>query len=305
VPDASPAPDLCLLQVHAHPDDEASKGAGTAARYVAEGARAVLVTCTGGEAGEILNAAVDSPENREHLTELRREELAASVRAIGYTSPHLLGYHDSGMPDTETNQRPDNFWNADLDEATGRLVRIIRAARPQVLMGYGADHAGYPHPDHIRVHDISVRAFEAAGDPDRHPDAGPPWQPLKLYSMGFWTKARILAVYEWHERNPVEGEPNPYDRFLERLDSMPDSPVTTRIDVGDFLVQRRNALLAHATQVDPNGHWMRMPDEVTRTVFPWEEFVLERSLVDTGVAPGEWETDLFAGIRTPSRSSRP
>src|ERR687883_687584 len=118
---------LCLMQVHAHPDDEASKGAGTAARYAAEGVRTVLVTCTGGEAREILNAAVDTPEDRADLTAVRRRELDASVAAIGYSRLYLLGYHDSGMPDTETNHRPDNFWNADLDEATGRLVEIIRA----------------------------------------------------------------------------------------------------------------------------------------------------------------------------------
>ncbi len=304
MPDAPLVTDLCLLQVHAHPDDEASKGAGTSARYAAEGVRTVLVTCTGGEAGEILNAAVDTPENRADLTAVRRRELDAAVAAIGYSKLYLLGYHDSGMPDTETNHRPDNFWNADLDEATGRLVRIIRGERPQVLMGYGDDHSRYPHPDHIRTHDVSVRAFEAAGDPDRYPDAGEPWQPLKLYYMGFWTKSRILALHEWHARHPSEGEENPYERWMDKLDEYEEPPVTTRIDVSDFLVQRRNALLAHATQVDPNGHWMRMPDEITRTVFPWEEFVLARSLVDTGVAPGEWETDLFAGIRTPSRSTR-
>jgi mycothiol S-conjugate amidase len=287
--------------VHAHPDDEASKGSGTAARYAAEGVRTVLVTCTGGEAGEILNAAIDTPEVRADLARVRLRELEEAAAAIGYSALHLLGYHDSGMPDTETNQRPDNFWNADLDEATERLVRIIRAERPQVLMGYGDDHSRYPHPDHIRVHDISVRAFEAAGDPDRYPGAGEPWQPLKLYYMGFWTKTRIVTLHSWHAENAEADQENPYDRWMEHIDEYEDPPITTRIDVGDFLAARRAALLAHRTQVDPTGFWMRMPDDVTRQVYPWEEFVLARALVDTGVPPGEWETNLFAGIRTAVR----
>ena len=128
---------LCLLAVHAHPDDEASKGAGTVAKYTAEGIRCVLVCCTGGEAGDILNPAADTADVRDNLAAVRMAELRASVDAIGYSSLHLLGYHDSGMPDTETNARPDNFANAPLEEAVGRLVRIIRAERPQVIITCG------------------------------------------------------------------------------------------------------------------------------------------------------------------------
>ena len=157
---------LCLLQVHAHPDDEASKGAGTTAKYAAEGVHAVLVCCTGGEAGDILNPAVDTPETRANLYAVRMAELQASVDALGYASLHLLGYHDSGMPDSETNARPDNFANAPLDEAVERFVRIIRAERPQVIITYRDEQNFYPHPDHIRVHQISGPAFDAAGDPD-------------------------------------------------------------------------------------------------------------------------------------------
>src|SRR5438270_4305743 len=159
---------LCLMTVHAHPDDEASKGSATVAKYAAEGIRTVLVCCTGGEAGDILNPAVDTPEVRANLAAIRMEELEASVRAIGYSKHYMLGYHDSGMPDTETNTRADNFANAPMDEAVGRLVRLIRAERPQVIMTYGDDRKFYPHPDHIKVHEISVEAFDAAGDPDRY-----------------------------------------------------------------------------------------------------------------------------------------
>src|SRR5579872_722565 len=155
--------DLCLLQVHAHPDDEASKGSATTAKYSAEGVRAVLVCCTGGEAGDILNPALDSQEVRDNLAALRMEELKASTDILGYSAVHLLGYHDSGMAGTDTNARPDNFANAPLEEAVGRLVKIIRAERPQVLIGYAEDREFYPHPDHIRVHEVSFAAFDAAG----------------------------------------------------------------------------------------------------------------------------------------------
>ena len=141
---------LRLVSVHAHPDDEASKGAGTVARYADEGIRAALVCCTGGEEGDILNPAADTPEIRADLRAVREAELRASVDAIGYAELYLLGYRDSGMPDTEANARPDNFANAPLDEAVGRLVAIIRREQPQVLITYGDEQrvlqASRPHP---------------------------------------------------------------------------------------------------------------------------------------------------------------
>jgi mycothiol S-conjugate amidase len=281
------------MAVHAHPDDEASKGAGTVAKYAAEGIRTVLVCCTGGEAGDILNPAADSPEIRENLAQVRMDELDASVRAIGYSQLHMLGYHDSGMPDTETNKRPDNFANAPMDEAVGRLVALIRAERPQVIVTYGDDRKFYPHPDHIKVHDISVVAFDAAGDPERYPELGEPWQPSKMYYTGFSVE-RVKALHEAHLRR---GDESPYATWFERgFEERPDR-FTTLVDVSEFLHKRREALLAHRTQVDPEGFWMRLPDDVVREVFPWEEYVLARTLVDTGVDEGEVEDDLFAGVR--------
>ena len=156
---------LCVLSVHAHPDDEASKGAATIARYHAEGVHTVLVTCTGGEAGEILNPEADTAEAQTDLAAVRMRELEDAVRIIGYDSLHLLGYRDSGMPDTDHNAHPENFANADLDEAVGRLVRIVRAERPQVMITYSNEQGGYSHPDHIRVHEISVLAFERVRRP--------------------------------------------------------------------------------------------------------------------------------------------
>jgi mycothiol S-conjugate amidase len=284
---------LCLLSVHAHPDDEASKGAGTVARYSDEGVHTVLVCCTGGEAGDVLNPVVDTPEVRADLAAVRRRELEASATAIGYHAVHLLGYHDSGMPDTEDNHRPDNFANAPLEEAVGRLVAIIRAERPHVLIGYQEDRDLYPHPDHIRVHEITVAAFAAAGNPALHPDGGEPWQPSKLYYTGF-SRRRVEALHEASLRHGIESQwQRWFDRgFPERVERL-----TTMIDVGPWLHRRRAALLAHRTQVDPEGFWMRLSDEVVREVFPWEEYELAESLVDAGTRDGEPETDLFAGVR--------
>jgi mycothiol S-conjugate amidase len=282
--------DLCLLSVHAHPDDEASKGSAATAKYVSEGARAVLVCCTGGEAGDILNPVMDTPEVKANLGAIRLDELKASTDIIGYSSVHMLGYHDSGMAGTETNARPDNFANAPLDEAVERLVRIIRAERPQVILTYAEDREFYPHPDHIRVHEISVPAFDAAGKPDTYPEAGEPWQPLKMYFTGF-SPRRIRALDQAFKERGLE---SPFARWFERgfPEQMEDS-YTTYVDVSDFIEKRTQSLLAHRTQVDPEGFWMRLPDEAVREVFPYEDFILAKSLVETAIP----EDDLFAGIR--------
>jgi mycothiol S-conjugate amidase len=295
---------LGLVSVHAHPDDEASKGAGTVARYAAEGIRSALVCCTGGEEGDILNPAADTPEVRADLGAVRMAELRASVDAIGYAELYLLGYRDSGMPGTEANARADNFANAPLDEAVGKLVAIIRREQPQVLVTYGDESAFYEHPDHIRVHEISVVAFDAAGDPDRFPDAGPPWQPAKLYYSGFSFR-RIQALHDAYERI---GEESPYAERIAQLaerggiDKLPITPPTTLVDVGDFLAARRAALIAHRTQIDPESHWMRVSDDLLRETFPWEEYVLARSLIPglEPPTPDAPEHDLFAGLRVPT-----
>jgi len=287
---------LVLVSVHAHPDDEASKGAGTVARYAAEGIRSALVCCTGGEEGDILNPAADTPEIRADLQAVREAELRASVDAIGFAELYLLGYRDSGMPDTDANARADNFANAPFDEAVGRLVAVIRRERPQVLVTYGDETAFYKHPDHIRVHEISVPAFDAAGDPDRYPEAGEPWQPSKLYYSGFSFR-RIRALHDAYEQL---GEESPWaERIAQFPTDLDLQPPDTYIDVGDFLAERRAALLAHRTQIDPDGAWMRVPDDLLREVFPWEEYVLARSLVNDGSwpTPATPDRDLFAGVR--------
>lgn len=279
----------CLLTVHAHPDDEASKGAATVARYHAQGVRTVLVCCTGGEEGDILNPALDTPEVRGRLAEIRREELDTAAALIGYDEVVLLGYRDSGMPDSEANARPEAFANAPLDEAVGRLVAVIRRTRPQVLVTYPEVQDEYPHPDHLRVHEITMAAWEAAGDPGRHPEAGEPFAPDKLYYT-VWPRRRMRAV---HEKFLELGIESPFDdRWLARLQR--DEPVTTSVDVTGFADVRGEALRAHATQVDPNSpFWFGLPPEIQRAIHPYDDYFLARSRVG-GVDVAE--DDLFAGI---------
>jgi len=280
---------LCLLTVHAHPDDESSKGAGTVAKYHAEGVRTVLVCCTGGEEGDILNPAMDKPEVRERLHEVREQELRRAAEVIGYDEVRLLGYRDSGMPESEANANPACFFQADFDEAVGKLVAEIRRARPQVIVTYNDDQQGYPHPDHIRVHEISVVAFDAAGDPGKYPEAGDPWQPAKLYYT-LWARKRFVAM---HEKFLELGLKSPFDdRWFERPDM--DDRITTSVDIAEFADVRREALLAHATQIDPDSpFWFGLPHEVARTIHPYDDYHLARS-IDEPTLP---EDDLFAGIR--------
>ena len=292
---------LCLMTVHAHPDDEASKGPATIARAAAEGAKTVLVCCTGGEAGDILNPAMDRDEVRSRLGEVRMEELNESVAAIGYEILELLGYRDSGMPESEHNAHPECFAQAPLEEAVGRLVKLIRVHRPHVIITYGDDQRGYPHPDHLRVHDISVEAFDAAGDPERYPELGEPWQPLKMY-YSVWSRARMVAM---HEKFLELGLESPYDeKWFERPSQ--DDRITTRVDISEFWEVRTQALLAHRTQIDPESKfWFGLPADAMRTVHPYDDYSLARSLVDLPErAPGELEDDVFAGVRHLASKSR-
>lgn len=293
---------LCLLTVHAHPDDEASKGASTVAKYFREGVRTVLVCCTGGEEGDLQNPALREEgqpfhgltpeEEKAKLAEVRPFELEKSVGIIGFTSLHMLGYRDSGMAGTPPNEDPDCFWQADLDEATERLVRIIRAERPQVILTYNDDQRGYPHPDHLRVHDISVLAFERAGDPLWYPESGEPWQPLKMYYT-LWAKERVLAV---HEALLAKNGESPFEEnWLNRPSQ--DHRITTRLYLPEYLFARSGSLRAHATQVDPTSvWWFGLDDDELAKVYPWEDWILAKSAVWVDVDKGV-ESDLFEGVR--------
>jgi mycothiol S-conjugate amidase len=287
----------CLLTVHAHPDDESSKGAGTVARYHAAGIHTVLVCCTGGEEGEVLNPALDTPEVHARIGEVRMEELRAATEIIGYDEVVLLGYRDSGMPDSEANKNPASFAQAPMEEAVGRLVEVIRRVRPQVIVTYPDGQADYPHPDHIKVHEISLEAFDAAGDPSRYPEAGAPYQPAKLYYT-VWAAARIRGM---HEKFLELGLESPFDeRWLTRM-SRDDDPMTTAVDITGFADVRADALRAHATQVDPTSKfWFGLPPEIARTIHPFDDYRLARSRVG---GLDVQEDDLFEGVELTSEAS--
>lgn len=293
---------LCLMTIHAHPDDEASKGAPTVARYFEEGVRTVLVCCTGGEEGDLANPALREPgqmfhnltpeQEKELMAQVRPIELQQSVDAIGFSALHWLGYRDSGMADAETNNNPDCFHMAQTDEAVGRLVALIRDERPQVILTYNDDQAGYPHPDHLKVHDISVLAFERAGDASWYPGTGAPWQPSKMYYT-LWAKERVMAV---HEALLLKFGESPFDeKWLSRVSQ--DHRITTRLDVAKYLRARTESLRAHATQVDPSSKWwFGLDDEELAKVYPWEDWILAKT-ASVEVPDGMIETDLFVGLR--------
>ena len=278
---------LSILTVHAHPDDESSKGAGTIARYGAEGIRTTLVCCTGGEVGDVLNPAMDRPEIRADLQAVRQGELKAAADIIGYGEVVWLGYRDSGMPDSEENKHPDAFANADLEAVVGELVTIIRRTRPQVLISYPEDQSRYPHPDHLQVTKICLGAWDAAGDPDRYPDLGEPWAPAKMYSS-VWSRSRMLQV---HEEFKSRGLESPFDdHWFDRPDN--DHLITATVGVDNRV--RREALLAHATQVDPESpFWFGLPVEVQDEIHPFDDYALMESRIEVE-SP---EDDLFAGLR--------
>ncbi|SBW19291.1 mycothiol conjugate amidase Mca [Candidatus Protofrankia californiensis] len=289
---------LRLMAVHAHPDDESSKGAATMARYVHEGADVLVVTCTGGEAGTVLNPALDRPDVHERLVELRRAEMGEARRILGVQQV-WLGFLDSGLP--EGDPLPPLlegcFALTPLTDAARPLVRLMREFQPQVVVTYD-ENGGYPHPDHIMNHKITIEAFEAAGDPGRYREVGQdigvaPWQPLKLYYHQTFHKERMLAL---HDAMQASGRESPYAAMLEKwVDRSDDSGrITTRVPCGDFFETRDRALLAHATQVDPNGPWFRVPLEIQRKAWPTEDYQLARSLIEVGMLP---EDDLFNGIR--------
>ncbi len=281
---------LSLLSIHAHPDDESSKGAGTVAKYHAEGVRTVLVCCTGGEEGDILNPAMDRDDVRADIAAVRRAELDEASRIIGYDEVVMLGYRDSGMPDSEANAHPDCFAGAPLDEAVGRLVAIIRRTRPQVVLTYGDEQGGYPHPDHLRVHEITAPAIERAADAAWYPEAGEPWQVGKVY-YSVWSKRRIELTHAKYLELDLE---SPYSKeWFER--PWQDHRITTMIDIEGFAEVRFDALLAHATQIDPaSPFWFGLPREVASAIHPYDDYILASSTVEV-VTP---ETDLFAGVRS-------
>jgi N-acetyl-1-D-myo-inositol-2-amino-2-deoxy-alpha-D-glucopyranoside deacetylase len=277
---------LTLMTVHAHPDDEAISTGGVLAKYVQEGVRTVLVTCTRGEVGEISDPALATPEN---LAEVRTRELEEACRILNVTHQEYLGYRDSGMMGTPENDDPRSFYQADLEEATGRMVALVRRYRPQVLVTYDAN-GFYGHPDHIRANQVTVGAFARAGDPSAYPEQGlAPWTPLKLY----YTAIPRSAFVEMGRRLTEAGIEFPAEERESAPPGTPDELVTTFVDTSTEVEAKRAALLAHRTQMNPEFFWMKIGPEIFNEVFGRETF----QRVESRVPAPDREDDLFAGLR--------
>lgn len=283
---------LRLLHVHAHPDDESSKGAASTARYVAEGVRVVVATCTGGELGSVLNPALDRPDILAHLPEVRRREMDRAAQILGVE--HVwLGYADSGLPEGDPLPAlPEGcFALQDPELAAAPLAQLIRELRPHVVTTYD-EFGGYPHPDHIMCHRVTMAAVRQAAEEDALPELGSAWAVPKVYYQHTLNYPRMAAL---HEAMLARGLDSPY---AERLATWTDegrahhSRITTSVPCGEWFGVRDRALLAHATQVDPASAWFRVPLAVQRATWPTEEFELVGGLFDGHVL----ESDLFAGI---------
>jgi Uncharacterized proteins, LmbE homologs len=307
---------LTLMTVHAHPDDETIGTGGVMAKAIRDGHRVVLVTGTRGELGEIVVPEMDTPDNHRRLGELRAAELEAALGELGVTEWENLGYRDSDMMGRVGNVDPRSFWQADVDEAAGRLTWLVRKHRPHVVTTYNA-FGGYGHPDHIRTHDVAVRAYARAGDPawyprqlaPEHGGTGPveadgglaPWAPLKLYEQAIPASvrqamsARLEAMGEssfWSE--PVDATPEQLEEFRAGMAKMlvPDDAITTWVDVGEVLDRKWAAIGRHVTQMSPQNPFLRFGLDAWREFWGKEAYVLVDARVPTTLP----ETDLFAGL---------
>jgi mycothiol S-conjugate amidase len=282
-----------LLHVHAHPDDESSKGAATTAKYVAEGVEVTVATCTGGERGSILNPKLEGVIRPEDIADVRRGEMDRARGILGIRQV-WLGFVDSGFPEGDPlPPLPEGcFALQDVDEAAGALVRVIREVRPHVVTTYD-ERGGYPHPDHIMCHKISMVAVEAAADATAWPQHGEPWQVKKVYyQMSFHRRRYAELDRLMHERGLV----SPYsERLRDWTEDELGPRLTTFVPCADYFEVRDAALLAHATQVDPDGPWFAVPREIQQLGWPTEDYQLVKSVVPVWIP----ETDLFAGLYQP------
>jgi mycothiol S-conjugate amidase len=280
---------LRLMAVHAHPDDESSKGAATLAHYAAHGVDVTAVTCTGGERGEVLNPGLDTPEVRARLPEVRRRETERAAEVLGVRH-RFLGFADSGLP-AEGEPLPDGcFARQEVPTAAERLVRVIREIRPHVVITYDPT-GGYPHPDHVQTHRVTVEAFEAAADPARFPAAGPLWQPLKLYYLVAFSRAWFETL---HGGMAAAGIPSTMSAVLDDWpDWALDLAPTTRIHCADHFATRDRAFRAHASQAAPDSPFFAHPRDLERRLWPTEDYVLARSHIPARLP----ERNLFAGIK--------
>jgi mycothiol conjugate amidase Mca len=278
-----------LLAVFAHPDDEVWVGA-TLAKYADLGVRTIMVTATLGEEGEIRDPDLNPEEAKERLGEIREAELRRSAEILNVGQVYILGFRDSGMAGTPANEHPENFHNADPGEAVGRLVRIIRKERPQVVITDN-ERGTYGHPDHLAANRTALAAFEAAGDPSRFPEQGlEPWEPKKLYYAAFPHSDFVRLAQLMKERGIQWGSEEEAEEAVDF--TTPDEEVTTRVEIGPYGPRVREAMQAHRTQIAQDDPFMSMPEDLMAEVFRANAFTRVRSLVEAALP----EDDLFAGL---------
>ncbi len=289
MPDSANSKSLRLMAVHAHPDDESSKGAAVTAKYVHEGVEVMVVTCTGGERGDVLNASAQELVEQLGILEVRRREMAEAAKILGVRH-EWLGFIDSGFAEGEPLPS-DAFALVPLDVSVPPLVKLIREFQPQVVTTYD-ENGGYPHPDHIHTHVITMAAVDQAADPKLFPEFGPAHQVSKVYYNQQFHKERVIAL---HDLLLSEGIESPFAEWLENWQDKPEDAerITTKVHAADFFHIRDAALKAHATQIEPDGRWFAVPLELQIEAWPTEDFELALSYVETT----KLETDLFAGIR--------
>lgn len=274
-----------LMAVHAHPDDESIGTGGILAKYADEGHKTVVVFGTKGELGEIQNPEFVPPSPELSMKDIRVLETERALKVLGVESGHFLGYRDSGMAGEPTNSDPDAFASADMEEAAGKLVDIIRLTKPHVILTYN-EKGIYGHPDHIMASRVTSKAFERAGDPDYvSPQGLKPWRPSKLYH----TAIPLSRMRMRHQMMQEDGEEPDFD---PEVMGTRDDRITTVIDVRKYLPQKLEALYSHESQISPDSFFRRIPEEWKEEAFGFEHFVCVNGC---GQSDGK-EEDFFEGL---------
>ncbi|HZQ10712.1 MAG TPA: PIG-L family deacetylase [Anaerolineae bacterium] len=278
---------LSLMAVYAHPDDEQGVS-GSLAKYARQGVNTTLICATRGEVGEIAPGVDATAEN---LGQVRESEMRCAAAKIGLRHLYFLDYRDSGMVGTADNEDKRSLHQASLMEVAGKVVRIVREQKPQVMVTFDA-WGGYGHPDHIQMHKAAIMAFWMAGDAryfsEQLTGNLQPWTPLKLY-YNVWTRSRFTGYLEYLQREGKE-PPEWVANFGDR--ALPDDVITTRVEVADFAKLKLESLQCHASQLGPNTFFRQIPEELWLDMVKSETFMLAESR--TGRATGE--TDLFQGL---------
>jgi N-acetyl-1-D-myo-inositol-2-amino-2-deoxy-alpha-D-glucopyranoside deacetylase len=281
---------LTLLTVHAHPDDEVFSTGGLYARAHDQGVHTVLITSTGGENGEIHDPDLDPEEARPHLAEIRERELRRAANILGIDEVHTLGYRDSGMRGTPENDDARAFLNADRDEAIGRVVRLLREIRPDVVVTYDPG-GGYGHPDHITAHEVATAAVAAAAEGDRYPDAGPAWATPKFYWVAS-VREHFARFGEIIAESGIEPPMQDAGYDIEQF-QVAESEITAQLDVREYVQRKLEAMRAHRTQIPVDDFLNTLPSDAIEKLLGTESYIRVHSTVDAPQA----ETDLFTGLR--------